>query len=69
MVQHLETLTGVPDSRETAAERIEVFTDQRVARYWTLVGIINGWPEPRTMGVVELIEAWEWYAKALRAHA
>jgi DNA-binding transcriptional MerR regulator len=70
VVQHLEILTpGVPDGRETAAERIEVFTDQRVARYWTLVGIINGWPQARTTGVVELIEAWEWYAKALRAHA
>jgi DNA-binding transcriptional MerR regulator len=70
VVQHLETLTpGVSEGRETAAERIEVFTDHRVARYWTLVGIINGWPQVRTTGVVELIKAWEWYAKALRAHA
>jgi DNA-binding transcriptional MerR regulator len=70
VVQHLETMTpGVPEGRETAAERIEVFTDGRVARYWMLVGIINGWPHERTTGVVQLIEAWEWYAKALRAHA
>ena len=70
VVQHLETLTpGVPEGREKAAERIDVFTDGRVARYWTLVGIINGWPQERTTGLVQLIEAWEWYAKALRAHA
>ncbi len=70
VVRQLEALTpGLPDSRETAAERIEAFTDHRVARYWTLVGIINGWPQERSTGVVELIEAWEWYAKALRAHA
>jgi DNA-binding transcriptional MerR regulator len=70
VVQHLETVTpGAPGDRATAAERIEAFTDCRVARYWTLVGIINGWPQARTTGVGQLIEAWEWYAKALRAHA
>jgi DNA-binding transcriptional MerR regulator len=70
VVKLLETVTpGPPEGRETSAERIEVFTDRRVARYWTLVGIINGWPQARTTGVVELIEAWEWYAEALRAHA
>lgn len=70
VVQLLESMTpGAPEDRETAAERIEVFTDGRVARYWTLVGIINGWPQERTTGVVQLVEAWEWYAKALRAHA
>lgn len=70
VVQHLEALTpGVQEGRHAAAERIEVFTDHRVARYWTLVGIINDWPEARTTGVVQMIDAWEWYAKALRAHA
>lgn len=70
VVRHLETVTpAVPEGRETAAERIEAFTDRRVARYWTLVGIINGWPQARSTGVVQLIEAWEWYAQALRAHA
>jgi hypothetical protein len=31
-----------PEARAVAAERIEAFTDRRVGRYWTLVGIING---------------------------
>ena len=70
VVQHLETMTAaVAQDRETAAERIEAFTDGRVARYWTLVGIINDWPQERTTEVFQLIEAWQWYAKALRAHA
>jgi DNA-binding transcriptional MerR regulator len=70
VLEHLETMTpGAPNGREADAERIEAFTDDRVARYWTLVGIINGWPQERTTGVVHLIEAWEWYAKALRAHS
>jgi DNA-binding transcriptional MerR regulator len=69
VVRELESVTaGVPEGRETAAERIELFIDRRVARYWTLVGIINGWPRARSTGIVELIAAWEWYANALRAH-
>lgn len=49
------------------AARIEAFTDHRVQRYWTLVGIVNGWQHPP--GYVEPVRAWEWYAQALRAHA
>jgi DNA-binding transcriptional MerR regulator len=58
-----------PPSREpraVAADRIEAFTDRRVARYWSLVGIVNGWPPSQTPD--DLIDAWEWYARALRAH-
>jgi DNA-binding transcriptional MerR regulator len=70
VVERVEALT--PDSRSgrlELAERLETFTDRRVFRYWTLVGIVNGWPQARTTGLVLLVEAWEWYAKALRAHA
>jgi hypothetical protein len=56
-------------SRLELAERLETFSDRRVLRYWTLVGIVNGWPQARTTGVVQLTEAWEWFAKAVRAHA
>jgi hypothetical protein len=59
-----------PTSREdraSVADRIEAFTDRRVGRYWTLVGIINGW-QPSS-APEDIIDAWEWYARALRAHA
>ena len=49
--------------------RIEAFSDRRVARYWALVAIVNGWPARRTQGLEELFDAWEWYGRALRAHA
>ena len=52
--------------RRAAAERIEAFTDRRVARYWELVGIVNGWA-PSTLPA-EATEDWIWYARALRAH-
>lgn len=56
-----------PEDRATVADRIEAFTDRRVGRYWTLVGIINGWS--RSQAPDDIIDAWEWYARALRAHA
>ena len=35
--------------------------------YWTLVGVINGWqPE---QAPADVIDTWEWYGRALRAHA
>lgn len=40
-------------------ERIEAFTDRRVARYWTLVGIVNGWAQSQTPAPETVIEAWE----------
>ena len=39
------------------------------ARYWTLVGIVNGWPQTQVPEPEALVDAWEWYARALRAHA
>ena len=55
------------EDRASVADRIEAFTDRRVGRYWTLVGIINGW-QPSS-APEDIIDAWEWYARALRAHA
>jgi DNA-binding transcriptional MerR regulator len=67
IVQRLEALSSAPpENRATVADRIEAFTDRRVERYWTLVGVINGWdPSPAPS---DIIESWEWYARALRAH-
>jgi DNA-binding transcriptional MerR regulator len=70
VIERLETLTpGDPEDRSTAAERIEAFSDRRVVRYWALVAIVNGWPQAQTQKSSELYDAWEWYARALRAHA
>ena len=70
VVERLEAMAaGAPNGRAEAAERIEAFTDRRVARYWTLVGIVNNWPQAQTSASDALIEAWEWYARALRAYA
>jgi hypothetical protein len=30
---------------------------------------VNDWPEPQTLAPDDLVDAWEWYARALRAHA
>lgn len=68
VIERLESRApSAPQDRAQAAERIESFTDRRVARYWTLVGIVNGWPQ--TPGAEQIAGAWEWYARALRAHA
>jgi hypothetical protein len=70
VVERLEAMApGVQQDRAAAAERIEAFTDRRIARYWTLVGIVNGWPQDQTPSPDAHIDAWEWYAQALRAHA
>lgn len=70
VVEHLEAIAGGRQrNRADAAERMEAFTDRRVARYWTLVGIVNNWPQAQTPATNDLIDAWEWYARALRAHA
>lgn len=69
-VERIEATTpGDPRDREKAAERIEAFSDRRVARYWTLVSIVNGWPRTQASAPNEILDAWEWYARALRAHA
>jgi DNA-binding transcriptional MerR regulator len=69
VIERIEALipTG-GEGRAELAERIETFTDRRVFRYWRLVRIVNGWPQsgPVAEGAVD---AWEWYARALRAHS
>jgi DNA-binding transcriptional MerR regulator len=68
VVERLEALgPQPPEARAVAAERIEAFTDRRVGRYWTLVGIINGWQPDQAPA--DVTDAWEWYGRALRAHA
>ena len=50
------------DRRTALADRLAVFTDARVERYWQLLGVLNGWPpfEPAVPAV-------EWWIEALRA--
>lgn len=68
VIERVEALTpGSGGDRLELAERLETFTDRRVFRYWTLVGIVNGWPDPPV--TEDSADAWEWYAKALRTHA
>ncbi len=68
VVERLEALGPIPpEDRAAVADRIEAFSDRRVARYWTLVGIVNGWPPSQAPD--DILDAWEWYARALRAHA
>ena len=70
VVERLEAI-GARDGedRATRAERIEAFTDRRVARYWALVGVVNGWSRAEAPAPEHVMDAWEWYARALRAHA
>lgn len=68
VIERLEALgPQPPESRAVAAERIEAFTDRRVGRYWTLVGVINGWQPDQAPD--DVVDTWEWYGQALRAHA
>ncbi|MCK9895959.1 MerR family transcriptional regulator [Frankia sp. AgB32] len=68
VVERLASLSPAPPENRTAiADRIDAFTDRRVGRYWTLVGIINGWAPAQAP--TDIIDTWEWYARALRAHS
>ncbi|MBU6515908.1 MAG: MerR family transcriptional regulator [Acidobacteriota bacterium] len=68
VVEGIEAVGSSPaQDRLAAADRIDAFTDRRVGRYWTLVGIINGWRPSEAPA--DIIDSWEWYARALRAHA
>jgi hypothetical protein len=68
VIEHVEAVTASGGGdRAQLAERIGAFSDRRVLRYWTLVGIVNGWPQSAMRE--DAADAWEWYAKALRAHA
>ena len=70
VVERLEAMApSEPPDRLAAADRIELFSDRRVARYWELVAIVNGWPARRTQRLEELFDAWDWYGRALRAYA
>jgi len=51
-----------PGDREELLRQLETFTDERVERYWQLVGILNGQP-PFTPAV----PAFRWLIAALRA--
>ena len=67
VIEQVETeMPAAGGDRVELAERIEAFTDRRVMRYWTLVGIVNGRKRP-PVGE-ETATAWEWCARALRAH-
>jgi DNA-binding transcriptional MerR regulator len=48
--------------RRELAEQTATFSDRRVERYWTLLGVINGWPPREPM-----VPAFEWFIAALRA--
>jgi hypothetical protein len=46
VIERVEALTpGGGGDRPCLAERIEAFRDRRVLRHWTLVGVVNGWPQ------------------------
>ena len=51
-----------PAERARLAATLETFTDARVERYWQLLAIINGWPQPPSA-----VPAFEWLIEALRA--
>lgn len=55
---------GRPDDGELRGwilERLKVADDSRVARYWQLVAVVNGWPPPPELGPV-----FAWFTRALR---
>lgn len=50
------------EKRLALADQLAMFSDRRVERYWTLLGVINGWQRrPAT------VPAFEWVIGALRA--
>ncbi|RFU36993.1 MerR family transcriptional regulator [Actinomadura logoneensis] len=51
-----------PEYRRSVMRRLEVADDPRAARYWALLGKINGWPEQPDMAPVM-----DWFTAALRA--
>nr|WP_068524882.1 MerR family transcriptional regulator [Tsukamurella tyrosinosolvens]KZL95357.1 MerR family transcriptional regulator [Tsukamurella tyrosinosolvens] len=60
----LATLLPEGTDRAAMAEQMVTFTDARVERYWSLLGVLNGWPQRPAMVPVA-----EWVIAALRAHA
>ncbi|ADG78235.1 Transcriptional regulator, MerR family OS=Tsukamurella paurometabola (strain ATCC 8368 / DSM/ CCUG 35730 / CIP 100753 / JCM 10117 / KCTC 9821 / NBRC 16120/ NCIMB 702349 / NCTC 13040) OX=521096 GN=Tpau_1614 PE=4 SV=1 [Tsukamurella paurometabola] len=59
----LEALLPVGTDRAAMADQMVTFTDARVERYWSLLGVLNGWPPRPAMVTVAL-----WVIAALRAH-
>jgi len=49
--------------RELLLAQMETFTDERVERYWQLIGILNGRPP-----FAPLVPGFRWLIAALRAH-
>lgn len=60
----LATLLPEGTDRAAMADQMVTFTDARVERYWSLLGVLNGW-QPRPA----MVPAAEWVIAALRAHA
>lgn len=60
VVERMEAMApGATQDRTAAADRIDAFTDHRIARYWTLVGIVNGWPQDQTPTPEEHVDTWQ----------
>jgi hypothetical protein len=51
-----------PEFRAWLADTIETFADRRAERYWTLLAIMNGWPQRPSS-----TPGWEWLLAGLRA--
>ncbi len=47
--------------RHALAGQLDLFADERVERYWTLLGVLNGWP-----GREPAVPAVRWWISALR---
>jgi hypothetical protein len=56
-----DALAADPRERAALADRLALFTDARVERYWQLLATINGWP-----AVPARTPAWEWLIAGLR---
>ncbi|CAM3729383.1 MerR family transcriptional regulator [Tsukamurella strandjordii] len=60
----LDMLMPAGTDRRAMADQMVTFTDARVERYWSLLAVLNGWPQRPAMVPVA-----EWVIAALRAHA
>ena len=58
--------TPDPAGRARLLESLEVMNDKRVNRFWELVGIVGGRPQPAAAGA-PLYESMQWLCEALRA--
>ncbi|MCP2335444.1 helix-turn-helix domain-containing protein [Actinomadura rupiterrae] len=56
-------VVDTPAYRRDVLRRVEVANDPRAARYWALLGKINGWPAQP-----DLVPVFDWFVAALRAH-